>query len=150
MVHPNCGNQYHLALKDPEVRQKAYKSFCDHLAEGFSIKSWCYEDEKGNACTWQTMQTYIKDNPSEFNPVTQQVSQIKGYRFWESTVRDSATGKNKDASTASLQMIMRNKYGWDKEEKQASTAYTIKIDRDGLATGVSTEKVSASNPESAE
>lgn len=112
------GNTYGLALKDPEVRQKAYKSFCEHLSKGLSYQSWFYEDELGNGCVGKTMLSYIKDNPTEFPSVKKEIAETKGFGFWEGVLMDSATGKNKDASTASLQMIMRNKYGWDKEEKQ--------------------------------
>jgi hypothetical protein len=145
------GNQYNLALKTPEIRQKAYKLFCEHLANGYSVKSWWYEDNEGNACTWETMISYLQKFPDEFSPIQKKIAETKGYMFWENTVKDSATGKNKDASTASLQMVMRNKYGWDKDEsKQANTSYTIKIDKDGLATGISTKTLSTSDTESSE
>ncbi len=39
------GNQYGLALSDPQIRQKAYQSFCDHLAEGYSYSCWYFEEE---------------------------------------------------------------------------------------------------------
>lgn len=110
------GNQYGLALKDPSVRQKAYKLFCDHLAKGKSIKSWWYEDNEGNECVWATMLSYIKNNPAEFDSIKKEIAETKGYYLWESIAEESAEGKNKRANTASLQMIMRNKYGWDKED----------------------------------
>lgn len=110
------GNQYGVALKDPQVRQKAYEDFCAHLAKGKSIKSWCYEDEKGNACVWATMLSYIKNHPEEFNPIKKELAEIKGYNRWEDIAEASAEGKNKKANTASLQMVMRNKFGWDKED----------------------------------
>jgi hypothetical protein len=112
------GNNNRLALKDPEIRQKAYKLFCDHLAKGSSIKSWWYEDDLGNACTWETMLSYIKDNPLEFDSIHKQIAESKGFAYWESVVAASAVGTNEKANTASLQMIMRNKFGWDKEAKQ--------------------------------
>jgi hypothetical protein len=114
---PPLGNKYGLALKDPKIRQKAYKLFCDHLAKGKSIKSWCYEDDEGNSCTWGTMLSYIKDSPHEFDPIKKELAEIKGYNRWEEVAEASAEGKNKRANTASLQMVMRNKFGWDKEEK---------------------------------
>jgi hypothetical protein len=114
----HLGNTYGLAIKDPEVRQKAYKSLCEHLSKGLSYHSWFYEDEEGNSCVGKTMLSYIKGNPSEFPSIKKDVADAKGFAFWEGVLMDSATGKNKDASTASLQMIMRNKYGWDKEDKQ--------------------------------
>jgi len=109
------GNQYHLAIKNPEMRQKAYNQFCEHLAKGKSIKSWYFEDGEV-MCTWETMLSYIEKNPDEFASIKKEISHIKGFQHWESVCEDSASGKNKEANTASLQMIMRNKYGWDKKE----------------------------------
>ncbi len=113
------GNQYGVALKDPIIRQKAYQSFCDHLALGKSVKSWFYEDDD-NLCCWETMLSYIQKFPMEFQPIKKKISEIKGFHRWESVVEASAEGKNKDASTASLQMLMRNKYGWDKEQQESA------------------------------
>ena len=114
------GNQNGLAIKDPEIRQKAYKEFCAHLAKGKSIKSWCYEDDKGNRCVWATMLSYIKNNPTEFDPIHKEMSEIKGFNLWENITEESAKGKSK-ANTASLQMVMRNKFGWDKEDNAKTT-----------------------------
>lgn len=111
------GNQNGLALKNPSIRQKAYQSFCAHRAKGKDVKSWWYEDKEGNKCTWMTMLTYMKDNPMEFEPIHREIAESKGYEHWENVVAESAIGKNKKANTASLQMIMRNKYGWDKKEE---------------------------------
>ena len=62
------------------------------------------------------MLTYIKNNPIEFDSVSKQIAHIKGFNVWEDVAEKSAKGKNK-ANTASLQMVMRNKFGWDKEDK---------------------------------
>ncbi len=113
------GNQNGIVLKDPMVRQEAYRDFCAHLSKGKSIKSWWYDDNKGNMCVWSTMLSYIKNNPSEFDPIKKEISEIKGFNHWESVVEASAEGSNKRANTASLQMVMRNKYGWDKEQEGA-------------------------------
>lgn len=109
------GNKTGLAIKDPKIRQLAFQSLCHHLASGKSIRSWWYDDENC-ACHWQTMLSYIKNNPDEFDTLKKDIAETKGFHYWESVVADSATGKNKDANTASLQMLMRNKYGWDKKE----------------------------------
>ena len=55
--------------------------------------------------------------PGIFDPIQIESAKSKGYNLWEQVVEDSAEGKNKDANTASLQMLMRNKFSWDKEEK---------------------------------
>lgn len=134
----HLGNDYGLALKDPAIRQKAYKSFCDHLAKGKSQKSWFFEEGE-HLCCYKTMLSYIQNNPKEFPPIQREIAETKGYQYWESVVEASAEGRNPTANTASLQMVMRNKFGWDKEQKTGNTQYTIKVNSDGLATGVSTE-----------
>jgi hypothetical protein len=110
---PPPGNQYGLKLKDPDIRQQAYSQYCDHLAKGKSKRSWCFEHPE-LTCTWETMEKYL-DNEAEFDPIHKKISETKGYAKWEGVVEDSAVGTNKDANTASLQMLMRNKFGWDKE-----------------------------------
>lgn len=107
------GNQHAKKLTTPELRDLAYKQYCDHLARGKSKKSWCFE-HPNLTLTWNTMEKYLEDT-SEFDPLKKEVAQIKGYYKWESIAEDSASGANKDANTASLQMVMRNKFGWDKE-----------------------------------
>lgn len=139
------GNNFGLALKDPEMRQRAYQSFCDHLAKGKAIKSWFFIE--GNcACSWLTMQEYMK-NTEEFNPLQMQIAQAHGYQYWEGVVQASAEGKNKDANTASLQMLMRNKFGWDKEQKNSNNGITVRIDKDGLGSGINISTETVSTPD---
>lgn len=115
------GNQNGIVLKDPEMRQRAFNLLCQHLAKGKSIRSWYFE-EGDHMCCYATMYSYIEKNPSEFPSIKKTVSEIKGYQYWESVCEDSATGVNPDANTASLQMVMRNKYKWDaREDKSEKT-----------------------------
>lgn len=110
------GNKNGMALKESEVRQHAYRDYCAHLSQGKGKKGWHY-DKDGLRCTWETMEKYIKDG-IEFDPLQKKIAESKGYTRWEGVVMDSAEGKNEKANTASLQMLMRNKYGWDKADKQ--------------------------------
>lgn len=102
-------------LKTPELKKLAYDSYCKHIAEGRVKKSWYFE-HPDLTLTWQTMETYIAKDPSSFNPLKKEVAFSKGYQRWENVVNESAEGQNKNANTATLQMLMRNKYGWDKEK----------------------------------
>lgn len=147
------GNQYGLALKDPIIRQKAYDSFCAHLSKGKSIRSWWYEDEEGNSCYWETMLSYIKNNPREFDPIKKKIAETKGYQYWEEIAELSAKGEN-EANTPSLQMIMRNKFGWDKEQpKEKDNDSLLKAIKDAIADSKDnreiprTEEASRSNME---
>lgn len=112
------GNKNGVKLKDPDLRQEAYRQYCEHLAEGYSQESFCF-DHPQLTVTYKTMNRYIEENPLEFPPIQKEKAKLKGYKMWEGVAMDSAKGLNKDANTASLQMIMRNKYGWDKEDKEA-------------------------------
>ena len=102
-------------LKTPEIMEKVYSSYCDHLAAGKVKKSWFYDDD-GITLTWETMEKYIASEPCNFDPQKKAVAFCKGMQYWENVVNASAEGINKDANTATLQMLMRNKYGWDKDE----------------------------------
>ena len=94
-------------------------------------------------CCWETMESYIKNNPKEFSPIKVKLAKIKGFQLWEGVAESSANGTNKDASTPSLQMVMRNKYGWDKDESKSnqSTHYTVNVNPK-LAAGVPAETLS--------
>src|SRR5208283_2603305 len=100
------GNKNGLKLKDPEVRQQAYESYCKHLAKGKSKRSWYFEHPQFT-CTWQTFEKYLEDEV-EFNPIQMQISLSKGYEKWEQIAEDGATGLNPDVSPPCLQMVMRN------------------------------------------
>jgi hypothetical protein len=127
------GNKSGIKLKDPEIRQLAYQQFCDHIAHGLSKKSW-YFIHPSLSCTYETIEKYIKDEV-EFDPIHKKIAEAKGFGYWEGVVHSSATGQNKDANTASLQMVMRNKFDWDKVEKEdkvsdeTSKAYQMVADQ---------------------
>lgn len=110
------GNQAHLKLKDPAIRQIAYAQYCAHLSKGKNKKSFYFEHEEFE-CTWETVESYIKMFKDEFNLMKKDIAMAKGFAVWEQIVEDSAIGSNPDANTASLQMIMRNKFGWDARDK---------------------------------
>lgn len=112
---PKKGNKHAVKLKTPELKKAAYDSYCAHLAKGKNKKSWYFE-HPDLMLTWQTMEKYISEEPNVFNPLQKEMAWSKGYQHWEGVVEASAEGTNKEANTASLQMLMRNKYGWDKQE----------------------------------
>jgi hypothetical protein len=110
------GNKNGVALKDPEIRQLAFKSYCDHLAKGKSIHSWYFEHGDYQCC-YKTFKKYL-ENTLEFPPLKLDCAYAKGYAEWEQIAEESAKGINTRANTASLQMVLRNKFGWDKQEKE--------------------------------
>jgi len=115
------GNNSAQKLTTSKLKKMAYEQYCAHLAKGKSKRSWCFE-HPDLTLTFETMEKYIL-NDREFAPLQKKIAEIKGYYVWEQVVEDSARGVNKDANTASLQMLMRNKFGWDKENSlQKDTA----------------------------
>ena len=58
--------------------------------------------------------------PLEFDPLKKKTAETKGFARWEQVCEDSATGDNPNACTPSLQMVMRNKFGWDRVKPDTS------------------------------
>jgi len=110
------GNQNGTKIKNPNLRQLAYDQYCDHLAKGKSKKSWHFEHPELTCC-WKTMEKYIKDE-IEFPPIKKEIAEAKGFYHWENVVEEAAIGTNEKANVAALQMLMRNKYGWDKPQER--------------------------------
>lgn len=113
------GNENAKKLKTPELCAEAYKQYCAHIANGKSKRSWCF-DHPELTLTWETMEKYLEDEVV-FDPKKKKIAESKGFAKWEKVCEESADGTNRKANTASLQMIMRNKFGWDKESKQSGS-----------------------------
>lgn len=114
MVAPK-GNNFAKKLKTPELKEEAYRQYCEHLAKGKSKRSWYFEHPE-LTMTWETMEKYIAQNKQDFEPIKKEIAESKGFAIWEEICELSAQGKNK-AVTPSLQMVMRNKFNWDKETR---------------------------------
>lgn len=111
------GNQNRVALKTNELRHEAYKQYCEHIAQGKSKRSWVFKHPEFTCCS-KTFDKYLQDE-IEFPTIHMEVAEAEGYGYWEDIVSDSAVGKNKEANTASLQMLMRNKFQWDSNKNKA-------------------------------
>ena len=109
------GNTHAKKLTTDELKRKAYESYLAHIAKGKAKKSWWF-DQDGITLVSATIEYYIKEEPLVFSSLQMETAKAKGYEHWEQVAEDSAKGINKDANTASLQMVMRNKFGWDKED----------------------------------
>jgi len=120
MQHPpfQKGNKHAERLKTKELRQEAYGAYCAWIAKGKVARSFVFikDGEAGLSCVADTIEEYMEKYPDEFDPVLKQIAHAKGYAYWEQVVDDSAIGTNKDASTASLNLLMRNKFRWDLRE----------------------------------
>ena len=124
------GNKNGTVLKDEQIRQIAFKEYCDHIASGRSKLTWRFRNPayQDFHCCWRTMERYIKENPLEFQAIHRERAEVDSYYHWESVVAASATGENEKANTASLQMIMRNRFSWDKKEEAAAEEIKEKLD----------------------
>lgn len=111
------GNKNGLKLKDPKVRQEAYKQYCAWIALGNSKESFTF-DHPTLSVTWETMEKYIKQNPMEFEPIHKKRAEAKSLEHWEDLGKKMMLGKIQKCQPAIYQMFMRNKFGWDKESLQ--------------------------------
>lgn len=118
------GNDNGLKIKDPDLRQQAYDEYCAWLARGKSSRSFSFvrieDDGSLFCCTGKTIESYIKNDPIEFPPFKKEVAFAQGMAYWEEVVDRTADGSYKDSSVPALNMLMRNKYGWDKQESEDS------------------------------
>lgn len=106
-----------VTIDEEELREKAYESYLCHIASGKSPKSWFF-DHPDYAITHITMDSYVK----KFEHLCSELKQValaKSFGKWEQIVMDSAEGKNKKINTATLQMLMRNRFKWDSKLFQA-------------------------------
>lgn len=134
------GNKNALKLRDPEVRQLAYQKYCAHLAKGKMKQSFVFRHEQ-LICTWETIDKYLEDE-IEFPPLKKRAAIAEGLGIWEQEVEDAAIGVNEKASIPGLQMLMRNKFGWDKEDKskQAEIAPAAEKAANSMISMIQTEQ----------
>ena len=114
------GNQNGLKLKDPEIRQEAYKQYCQHIASGESKESFVFQHPE-LTCTHQTMEKYIAKDPIEFPPIHKEIAESLSFLHWTGLGKRMMLGQIEKCQPAIFQMFMRNKFGWDKEDKADSS-----------------------------
>lgn len=108
------GNKNGVKLKLPQIRQEAYRQYCNWIANGKPKKAWSFEHPK-HTCCWRTMEKYIVENPLEFQPLHKEIAHCKGYCRWFELGIKMVEGKIEKCQPAVYQMIMRNMFGWDRE-----------------------------------
>lgn len=110
------GNQNARKLTTDELKLEAYRQYCDHLAAGNSRKSWYFEHPT-LTLTYETMEKEIRENPVVLDAHKKKVAEVKGFATWERLVQETAKGANKDTNVAAMQMLMRNRYKWDRYDQ---------------------------------
>lgn len=117
-------NKNALKLRESDHRKKAYEAYCKWLSKG-KVKESFHFKINDTKITWRTIETYIKGFPIELEPIHKEFALCEGLDKWETICEKSADGTNTKSNTASLQMIMRNKFGWDKKDKNTVSEMTV-------------------------
>ncbi len=120
------GNDYGTKLKNPTVRQEAYRQYCDWIASGYPKQSFFFKHPE-HSITWDSMEKYIKDFPEEFPAIYMKEAEAKRYAYWFEKGKNLVAGRQEDIpkdnktcpSPQTWQVIMRNMFkkdhGWDAE-----------------------------------
>lgn len=112
-AQPN--NQNGLKLKDSNVRQEAYRQYCEYISGGGTKEAWTFE-HPDLTCTNKTMEKYMRENPLEFPPIQKEVADSKSYEHWCTLGKRMMLGQIEKCQPAIFQMFMRNKFDWDKDQ----------------------------------
>lgn len=108
------GNKYKLRLKTPELRQLAYKQYCEHISSGMPLRCWYFQHPE-LSLGWETMEKYIRDY-NDLDPKHKEEALAKKYEVWFKKGIEMMEGRVDKCQPAIYQMIMRNIFGWDKEK----------------------------------
>lgn len=112
------GNKRATKLKDPDVRQEAYRQFCEHIASGWPVEAFFFDHPMHSVC-WRTMLRYINESPGEFQPILMDKAKSARYKYWLGEGKNLMVGKYKRGSPVVWQTCMRNIFkdvGWDREQ----------------------------------
>ena len=120
------GNQFGDKLNDAQ-KQVAYTQYCDHIAKGFSKDAWSFIDpeKKIKSLTWNTMDSYIKNDPTAFDSSQMDKAMADAKLYFETEGLKMMTGENPKGSAAIFQIFMRNKFGWDKDKKEEDKVINV-------------------------
>ena len=125
------GNKNGVKLKDPNVRQEAYKQYCAHIASGYPKEAFCFEHPELDV-TWETLDKYIENNPVEFPPSLMKKARAKRYSTLFGEGMKLMKGGYPGGSPVVWQTIMRNIFKaekWDVKDLEESNvpSQTVKI-----------------------
>lgn len=117
------GNTHAVKLPTHDLKEDAYRQYCEHIAQGKSKESWYFinPDNPFKSLTFKTMEKYIKEFPNEFPIIQKEIAEAKSLEVWEEKGRNMVDGKQDKCQPAIYQMFMRNKFGWDKQQEVSHT-----------------------------
>lgn len=90
---------------DPESRREFWKDVCDHISQGYSMKSYPRADE-------DTIYSYAKKFPEDCPIAELDEAKRKSCLFWEKIGLAGATGKVEGFNAASWIFNMKNRFNW--------------------------------------
>ena len=115
--------------KPKDLKLRAWPLYIEHLRNGYSSQSFVYR-EGGNSytetCSYKTLENLANENHKDF-PKSQVEDAYADAKFkYEKLGEQLLTGKIPNGNAAVFQIIMRNKFGWDKP--QANMQISIEAD----------------------
>lgn len=108
------GNNYTEKFKTPAERQRVFKSFCAHLADGYSPKTF------HDGCVENTIIRMLETYPHEFDLDDILMAKAKGNFVWEEMGKRGTAGAIDGFNSSSWKMIMGNKLNWKEKVEQSS------------------------------
>jgi len=117
LIEKNPGNKNAMKLNTPELRKEVFRQYCEWISHGWSRKSFVF-DHPDISITWETVEKYMRDFPEELNENDRKVAEAVALKYWESQGVAMMTGQMDKCEPAIYQMMMRNKFGWDKHESK--------------------------------
>lgn len=109
---------------NPHRCLEAFEEYCKHMEAGYKRQAFFFSTDDF-IISYKTLDNYMKDMPDIFPLEEFERSQAAGQLTWEKIAEDCALAK-KPHNTATLQMVMRNKCGWDKKETVETDFTTLK------------------------
>lgn len=111
---PPKGSNNAEKFKTPAERQSAFRYYCAHLAQGYSLKSF------HKPCVFNTITAMLEKYPDEFDMTELEAAKAQGILFFEQAGIDGMMGRIKNFNGSVWQCHMQNRAGW-KENIQVST-----------------------------
>lgn len=97
-----------------DEQNQLFSAYLEHLSHGLSAQTFAWRGHHTSG-THHAAEALVKHHPDRFKKLDIEIAKTLGYAAWEQLLIASATGDNTRANVATLQMIMRNKYNWDRQ-----------------------------------
>lgn len=104
------GNNYNMKFKTSKERVALCDKWCKHLEKGYSKESF-------PECDPQTIRSYMKKYPKDFDTEKLRRAEATHRVFWEEIGISGAMGKLQGFNASSWIFNMKNRFGWrDKQD----------------------------------